>query len=163
MTYRFEPAKPEEVPGVFSLFVRRVAWMKEKHICQWDQYYLDVYPLSYYQSQQEKGRLYVLKEKERIAGAVVLLSADERWPDGQSASAFYLHNLVTDPDVKGVGRELLREAEALALRQQKQFLRLDCSIYSVFLNHYYESAGFHLAGRCKEGPYEGNLREKALF
>ncbi len=45
MTYRFEPAKPEEVPGVFSLFVRRVAWMKEKHICQWDQYYLDVYPL----------------------------------------------------------------------------------------------------------------------
>ena len=101
MTYRFEPAKPEEVPGVFSLFVRRVAWMKEKHICQWDQYYLDVYPLSYYQSQQEKGRLYVLKEKARIAGAVVLLSADDRWPDGQSASAFYLHNLVTDPDVKG--------------------------------------------------------------
>ena len=113
MTYRFEPAKPEEVPGVFSLFVRRVAWMKEKHICQWDQYYLDVYPLSYYQSQQEKGRLYVLKEKERIAGAVVLLSADDRWPDGQSASAFYLHNLVTDPYVKGVGRELLREAEAI--------------------------------------------------
>lgn len=31
------------------------------------------------------------------------------------------------------------------------------------MNHYYESAGFHLAGRCKEGPYEGNLREKALF
>ena len=104
-----------------------------------------------------------LKEKERIAGAVVLLSADDRWPDGQSASAFYLHNLVTDPYVKGVGRELLREAEALALRQQKRFLRLDCSIYSVFLNHYSESAGFHLAGRCKEGPYEGNLREKALF
>lgn len=123
MAYRFEPAKPEEVPGVFSLFVRRVAWMKEKRIRQWDQYYLDVYPLSYYQSQQEKGRLYVLKEKERIAGAVVLLSADDRWPDGQSASAFYLHNLVTDPYVKGVGRELLREAEALALRQQKRFLR----------------------------------------
>lgn len=55
MAYRFEPAKPEEVPGVFSLFVRRVAWMKEKRIRQWDQYYLDVYPLSYYQSQQEKG------------------------------------------------------------------------------------------------------------
>lgn len=44
MAYRFEPAKPEEVPGVFSLFVRRVAWMKEKRIRQWDQYYLDVYP-----------------------------------------------------------------------------------------------------------------------
>ena len=74
MTYRFEPAKPEEVPGVFSLFVRRVAWMKEKHICQWDRNYLHVYPLSYYQSQQEKGRLWtVLKDKERIAGAVVLL------------------------------------------------------------------------------------------
>ena len=130
MTYRFEPAKPEEVPGVFSLFVRRVAWMKEKHICQWEQYYLDVYPLSYYQSQQEKGRLYVLKEKERIAGAVVLLSADDRWPDGQSASAFYLHNLVTDPYVKGVGRELLREAEALALarieaRKAKDWARAD--------------------------------------
>lgn len=36
MAYRFEPAKPEEVPGVFSPFVRRVAWMKEKHIRQWD-------------------------------------------------------------------------------------------------------------------------------
>ena len=87
MTYRFEPAKPEEVPGVFSLFVRRVAWMKEKRIRQWDQYYLDVYPLSYYQSQQEKGRLYVLKEKERIAGAVVLLSADDRWPDGNCSGS----------------------------------------------------------------------------
>lgn len=163
MVYRLELAKPEEVPNVFSLFVRRVAWMKEKHIRQWDQYYLDVYPLSYYQSQQEKGRLYVLKEKERIAGAVVLLSADDRWPDGQSASAFYLHNLVTAPDIKGTGCELLRAAEALALQHQKRFLRLDCSICSAFLNAYYESAGFHLAGRCEEGPYEGNLREKALF
>ena len=52
--------------------------MKEKGIRQWDQYYLDAYPLSYYQRQQERGLLYVLKKDGCIAGAAVLLSTDHR-------------------------------------------------------------------------------------
>lgn len=136
--------------------------MKEKGIRQWDQHYLDAYPLSYYQRQQEKGLLYVLKKDGCIAGAAVLLSTDHRWPDGESTSAFYLHNLATDPASSGAGRELLRAAETLARREKKRFLRLDCSIYSQFLNTYYETAGFRLVGRCTDGPYEGNRREKFL-
>ena len=99
-----------------------------------------------------------------MPGPSCCFSADDRWPDGQSASAFYLHTLVTDPYVKGSdGNFAPGGGSACPSAAEYNLCGWICSIYSVFLNHYYESAGFHLAGRCKEGPYEGNLREKALF
>lgn len=169
MKYVLKKAKQTEVEEIFSLYLKRIQWMNEKKIDQWNNNgYLDDYPVTYYYEQQKAGRLYVMKIKEdagkedRIAGAVVLLSEDPRWEDGYEVSAYYLHNFVTDQAIKGVGREIIKAVEVLAEKDDKEKVRLDCSIDNPFLNQYYESMGYQMAGTCKDGVYEGNRREKCL-
>ena len=163
MLYVFRPAEKDEAKAVFELVKKRVQWMDETGIRQWNVTgYLDAYPLSYYEQQQAKGRLYVLLSDSAVIGGVVLLEEDERWSDRAGDPALYVHNLVTDPFVKGAGRQLLTETEHLTAQQKKRFVRLDCAVDNAFLNQYYESQGYHLAGFCEEGFYKGNRREKEI-
>lgn len=165
MQFDFVPAASGEIAAVFSLYEKRVRWMDEQGVRQWNvSDYLNVYPEAYYRRQAEAGNLYVLKETESgtVIGAVVLLQQDERWADRSGVSAYYVHNLVTDPAVKGAGAEMLRAIERLACEQGKQALRLDCAVDNAFLNRYYESMGYMPAGECAEGAYRGIRREKKL-
>ena len=57
---------------------------------------------------------------------------------------------------------LVEEAEMLAIRHGKQYIRTDCAVDNGFLNRYYESLGYASAGRCEDGAYIGNRREKKL-
>ena len=63
---------------------------------------------------------------------------------------------------KGAGREIIKAVEALAVNDHKERVRLDCSIDNPFLNQYYESMWYEMAGTCKDGGYEGNRREKYM-
>lgn len=164
MGYKLRPAAKDDIDAVFSLFEKRIHWMDENGIRQWNVTdYLTAYPKSYYQKQQSLGNLYVyVLPSNTIAGAAVLLQTDERWPDGSNIPAFYVHNLVTDPAVKGIGRPLLLEVEKTAKMHGKQYVRLDCAVDNPFLNNYYASNGYRLAGQCQAGSYVGNRREKKL-
>ena len=76
MKYDFAPAASGEIAAAFSLYEKRVRWMDEQGIRQWNVTdYLNVYPQAYYRRQAEMGSLYVLKETESgaIVGAAVLL------------------------------------------------------------------------------------------
>lgn len=162
MAYTFRLAAVGDIDDVFSLFEKRVDWMNQQNIHQWnDTDYLNAYPKSYYIRQQELGNLYVLADSH-VVGAVVLLQSDDRWTDRAGSPAYYVHNLVTDPSVGGAGRELLAQAEQLAVQHGKRFMRLDCAVDNAFLNDYYESMGYLPAGICEDGLYKGNRREKAL-
>ena len=165
MEYIFQPAAPQEVEAAFHLYERRVSWMNEKGLHQWnDTDYLNAYPISYYREEQAAGRLYVLKQSAdgAVVGAVVLLTADERWADAEPVPAYYIHNLVTMPSLPGAGKAILAEIDRFARQNGKASLRLDCSVDSAFLNAYYESQGYRLCGQCQDGPYYGNRREKRL-
>lgn len=158
----FRRAEPQETDVVFDLIEQRVQWMDEKDIRQWNvTNYLNAYPIEYYEEQQQKGILYVL-ENGGIIGTVVLLEEDERWKEQEKGSALYIHNLATDPKIRGAGRILLQEAERLAAEQEKQFVRLDCPADNKILNEYYESKGYGFFGQYTEGPYTGNLRQKRI-
>ena len=65
----------------------------------------------------------------------------------------------TDLTEEGAGREIIKAVEALAVNDHKERVRLDCSIDNPFLNQYYESMGYEMAGTCKDGGDEGNRRE----
>ncbi len=163
MEYKFTPGTPNDAKEVVGLIARRIAWMDEKGIEQWNVTdYLEAYPKSYYEEQAEKGRLYVLKAEDVIIGAVVLLEEDERWDDCEAVPAYYVHNLVTAVSEKGAGGRLLDFAESLAIERGKAALRLDCAEDNPRLNAYYESRGFMPRGRCQDGPYIGIKREKLL-
>ena len=156
-------ALPEEVPAVFGLYEKRIGWMEEKGLRQWNRTgYLSFYDAAYFGTQQSQGRLYVLREGGRVIGAAVLLEQDSRWPEMRDPDAYYVHNLAADPEYPGAGAALLSQIEALAAERGKTFVRLDCAAGNAVLNRYYEVRGYRLAGRCEAGGYFGNRREKRL-
>ncbi len=161
----FCKADAEDIDSIFELYCRRVEWMNTNGIAQWNvTHYLEIYPKNYYFQQMIEENLYVLKENSSnmVVGAVVLLTVDDRWKDRKAKSAFYIHNLVTATNKSGIGKKLLIEIEELSKSLGKEYLRLDCACDNTFLNSYYESMGFKLAGNCKDGEYFGNRREKKL-
>lgn len=163
MEHTFRLAGPSDIDAVFQLYKKRIQWMDEKGIRQWNVTgYLDAYPIDYYRTQQFIGNLYVLEENSTIIGAVVLLQEDDRWREESNVPAFYIHNLVADTEVHGGGKEILLEVERIARRQGKRFIRLDCARDNLFLNALYRSFGYEMSGICREGTYVGNRREKVL-
>lgn len=159
----FHTALPGQVDEVFALYEKRVQWMNENGIRQWNENaYLQVFPRAYYASQQEAGRLYVWTEGDCVLGAAVLLEADEGWIGQADHPALYVHNLVTDSSARGIGVKLLSAAEVLARQRGVERMRLDCAVDNAFLNRYYEGMGYLPAGQCADGPYVGVLREKRI-
>lgn len=102
MKYVLKKADQTEVEEIFSLYLKRIQWMNEKGIDQWN----------------NNG---------------------------------YLNNFVTDLTEKEAGREIIKAVEALAVNDHKEGVRLDCSIDNPFLNQYYESMRYEMAGTCKDG------------
>lgn len=163
MNYTFRTAKHDEIESVFDLYQKRIRWMDEKAIHQWNTTgYLESYPVNYYRKQQALGNLYVLVEGNVIIGAVVLLQEDDRWSDKKDLHAFYVHNLVTNTGVAGAGKKLLIELEKIAFNKGICAVRLDCAVDNAFLNDYYDSLGYKVVGSCQDGTYTGNRREKIL-
>lgn len=161
--YIFRQATKEEVPEVFALIMRRVAWMDQVGIRQWNTTKYDQrYPLDYYETRRQKQELFVLTEAEtnRIVCVGALFHEDVRWPDPESA--YYLHHLASDVDRQGTGSVFLEQAERYTASQGKQYLRLDSAIGNKVLENYYSSRGYVEAGRCADGLYQGILRQKKL-
>ncbi len=160
--YRFRQAKPDEVQAVFDLIMGRVAWMDTVGIRQWNTTKYDQrYPLSYYEMRRKQEELFVLTDRAGDILAVgALLHEDERWPE--HASAYYLHHLASRVDAKGTGSIFLQMAEEYTARMGKRYMRLDSAVGNKTLESYYTSRGYVEAGYCKDGLYEGILRQKKL-
>ena len=160
--YIFRQATAKEIPEVFALIMRRVAWMDTVGIQQWNVTKYDQrYPLHYYEMRRQKEELFVLTDETgKIVSVGALLHEDERWPDPESA--YYLHHLASDPEEKGTASIFLQKAEEYTAAQGKAYMRLDSAIGNKTLEHYYASRGYTPAGYCKDGLYEGVLRQKKL-
>ena len=160
--YVFRPAKAEEIQVVFDLIMGRVAWMDQVGIRQWNTTQYDRrYPLSYYEQRRQTEELFVLTDDEgKILAVGALLHEDERWPE--HASAYYLHHLASRVDAKGMGSVFLQMAEDYTAHMGKRYLRLDSAVGNRILEQYYASRGYVEAGICKDGLYEGILRQKEL-
>jgi RimJ/RimL family protein N-acetyltransferase len=162
--YLFNNAVMEDVEIIWEIINKRIKWMNNNNIIQWNKTgYLDSYPKSYFEEKALTDQLYVMKEKNtmRILGAVVLLEQDNRWgPDG--LNSYYIHNLVSDPEVAGTGEKIIHFCEMKAINNGKDKIRLDCQASNKKLNEYYQRLGFKYAGTVKEGSYLGNKLEKKL-
>lgn len=163
--YIFRKATREEVPGVFAMILKRMAWMDGVGIRQWNITKYDArYPLWYYEERQREGELFILTDRETGELLCVggLLRADERWPDTATASAYYLHHFASAPEHKGAGSVFIAMAEQYTAGQGIAYMRLDSAIGNEKLERYYGSRGYAPAGECKDGVYEGILRQKKL-
>ncbi len=161
--YIFRPAMQQEIQTVFDLIMGRVAWMDVVGIRQWNTTkYDERYPLHYYEQRRQLNELFVLEE--RATGEIVCVGAlfheDERWPDPESA--FYLHHLASRVDKCGTGSIFLQMAEEYTARMGKTYMRLDSAVGNKNLEAFYTARGYVEAGFCKDGLYEGILRQKQL-
>ena len=87
MEIDLQKASEEEVFAVFALYEKRIAWMEEKGIAQWNRTgYLSVYPLAYFQKRQREGSLFVCRGEGGVRAAAVLLEQDDRWPEDGTAA-----------------------------------------------------------------------------
>lgn len=161
-TYIFRQAQQTEIQAVFDLIMGRVAWMDQVGIHQWNTTKYDQrYPLDYYEMRRQQEELFVLTDaQDQILAVGALLHEDERWPE--HASAYYLHHLASRVDAKGAASIFLKEAEAYTARMGKRYMRLDSAVGNTTLEVYYTSRGYVEAGFCKDGLYEGILRQKEL-
>jgi ribosomal protein S18 acetylase RimI-like enzyme len=95
----------------------------------------------------ESGDMFVYKLNGVTAASVMLADADQRmWgeDEGGDGSATYVHKLCVGDDFRGqgVGRDVMKLAEAQALKTGKTKLRLDCPYNNRSLCEYYERLGF---------------------
>lgn len=158
------PAREADVPAIMDLLQRRIHWMDEKGLYQWNKTgYLTCYPPAHFLGLIRKETVLAAREEGRLTGIMALLSRDPRWPNGDDGKAYYVHHLATDPACPGLGKAMLSYAESYARRRGKPFLRLDSQKVNTVLSRYYEALGYFPAGECVDGAYVGILREKSVL
>ena len=166
MDYQFALADESVLEQIYMLIDRRIGWMDEVGIRQWNvTNYWATYPKEHYIEQMRHGRLFVLKRTNNgaVVATAVLYEVDPRWPDGYTASAYYVHHFATSLEEKGVGKILLHHLEEYTRQQGKAVLRLDCADGNTTLNRYYAEKGYRPCDTCVDGLYRGILQEKNLI
>lgn len=88
-----------------------------------------------------------------VIGAFALLEQDECWND--NSQSYYIHNLVTQIGVPGIGAAIIKFCEQIAIEHGKNKIRLDCQASNHKLNEYYSRLGFQYAGMVQDGNYAG--------
>lgn len=163
----FRKARLQDVEAIMRLVQRRIDWMDERGLHQWNETdYFGRYPCAYWE--RNIGRFLVGEEQGRVVVALALYTEDVRWTrDGvytgsASGKAYYLHHLVTDPAAKGAGREMMLYVERYALEHGVTLLRLDSAVGNQALEYYYTTLGYAACGTCHDQLYRGVLREKRL-
>jgi hypothetical protein len=161
--YLFKKAIKSDIGEVLGLIQKRIAWMDANNINQWNKTnYLEAYPEKYFEGLVLKGNLFVMKDEMsgKVLGAVALLNEDKRW--NKDSQSYYIHNLVTDTEISGIGAEIINSCETLSINNGKNKMRLDCQFSNHKLNQYYNEHGFQFVGTIQEGNYIGNKREKRI-
>jgi ribosomal protein S18 acetylase RimI-like enzyme len=84
---------------------------------------------------------------------------DEKSWGEQPPNSGYLHGLAISDDYrgKGLGAHIINIAKDIATTEDKDFLRLDCSVNDEPLCAYYESLGFYRVGINANSGYNGYI------
>lgn len=154
-------ASLHDVDQVIALIQKRILWMDEKNLYQWNKTgYLDSYPYTYFEKIIKENTLFIAVQNGVVVGAIALFKHDIQWVN--DVKALYIHHLVTDPRIPGIGKSLMFFAEEYAQKHHIGVLRLDSQKGNIALNKYYDSLGYEIVGQCEEGMYIGNKREKVI-
>jgi ribosomal protein S18 acetylase RimI-like enzyme len=137
------PADLESVAGILEEAGR---WLQDRGIDQWNAV-LTPREKERLAQRIAAGEVYFARRAGESLGTLTVLDADAGvWGDTPGA-AYYIHSFAVRRSAAGLGRALLRWAEAEAQAAGKRYLRLDCSGANAALCRYYEAAGFQSRGR----------------
>jgi ribosomal protein S18 acetylase RimI-like enzyme len=146
MAFEVRLASAEEVPAIGELLAEATAWLRSRGIEQWP----ERFPEDLLVASQTDDELYVVRHGGRLAGTVTLQWSDPMfW--GERDDAGFIHRLVISRAHAGIGRQVVRWAEAEVVARNRQFLCLDTLESNRRLRRYYEDLGFSAVGEVA-GP-----------
>lgn len=159
MNYKIELAALEDLNSIHKLIYDRCLWFSKKGVKGWNiNFYPNKYNQAYFKEQMNINKLFVVKDKNKICGVMLLKEEDSDYWD-ENLSSYYIHHLATDINKKGIGKLLINFAIEQCKKDNKSYLRLDCYKTSLFLNNYYKKLGFSNVGNGIKEGYEFNLWE----
>lgn len=143
-------AVPEELDGIFEIFVRATEHMNAIEIHQWDEVYPNRETL---RDDIERLQLYVAAEGDALRGAFVLnCECHEEYDKGDWADTtrnfLVLHRLCVDPlaQSKGIATEIMKHIEIIAKDSGTASIRLDAFPQNPYAVRLYEKLGYRKAG-----------------
>lgn len=112
----------------------------------------------------DRGNAYVIEYQNHIVGTLALLWEDTEYWGERPPDAGYIHRLALRNSHRGqnLGTEILDWATQEVLKNNRSYLRLDCSPDNLRLCNYYESLGFVRQG-IKETLIVDTLWRSALY
>lgn len=142
-------ARTEDLDSLATLVRRVVPLMRASGNLQWDENYPNADVFSH---DIERGQLWVAEIDSHIAGVIAITSDVE--PDYEQADwdntkpALVVHRLAVNPAFQGfgVGRELMRQAERVAVEKAISFIRVDTNAENKATQRLFPSLGYRFAG-----------------
>jgi ribosomal protein S18 acetylase RimI-like enzyme len=116
----------------------------------------------------KKNNIYIVRLNKEPIGSFSLQWEDTRMWGEKPPDTAYLHQLALKNSFhgKGLGKQLIKNAEEESIKNNKKILRLDCEEKNFRLCSYYEKNGFTKVGSKKVdsdmGEYVAALFEKKL-
>ncbi len=116
------------------------SWLASKGLSQWSDPFSD----KWIRDRIEKQQFYLVKYKGHAVATFRLLWSDPDFWGDTPDDASYLHTFAVRRGWAGhgIGKEILRWVEERSAREDKQYVRLDCSASNARMRRYYEEAGF---------------------
>lgn len=142
-------------------------WMRSKGHAPLGALFKDKERREFMARQIQESEVYLFEEAGVTWGSLRLQREDQAFWGGQGldGSAGYLHGLVVRDGWhgKGMGRRLVRWAEAKVGAWGRRLLRLDCKADNERLRRYYRDCGFHELGQVTlENGWKAARFEKML-
>lgn len=120
-SYKISLADEKDVDKIYDLCMDRVKWFRENNIDQW--HVLENSDLKKILKREiRRADLYKITKNKSIVGSFVLSETDsKRWEF--SDDTYYLWRLVTDKNVHGIGKRIIRFCCKKCKKDGKKYLR----------------------------------------
>ncbi|WP_276168813.1 GNAT family N-acetyltransferase [Zobellia alginiliquefaciens] len=163
------PAKLTDIPQILTVTKACATAMIQQGIYQWNENYPSKQA---FETDIERGELYILQEDNQIIGSIVLSTLmDEeyvpiKWltPTGKN---IYIHRVAVHPDYQGKGyaQKMMAFAENYARENRFESIRLDTFSQNKRNQRFYEARGFQRLGDIffpKQSEYPFHCYELVL-
>jgi ribosomal protein S18 acetylase RimI-like enzyme len=140
-------ANTSEFDLVFDVLYENATWLLSKGIFQWPLDWLESIRCEI-KSSIDQGLFFVAEIQDEFAAVVEIRSAPEEIWKNNAVDALYIHKLAICRKYadRGLGVNVINQIKHQAIRQNIDYLRLDCVAHNDKLREYYESCGFKLKG-----------------
>lgn len=157
MNYKIELATENDLEAYHQIIIDRCNWLADNNINQWKvNSYPIRYNIDYFKDQMQINKLYIAKKDDEVCGGLLLKDSDEKyWND--NPDAYYVHHLATKINESGLGKILIEFVINQAIKDNKDYFRLDCVSHNEKLNNYYKKLGFEQCGQIQIKNWTENL------